>query len=186
MRIKVREMVLVSMFAALACIAAFVVRFGGAAIVPFSLIPLISMLAGLLLGARLGALSMAVYLALGLVGLPVFASPPYGGPTYFLVPTAGFLFGFVGGAYITGKIREQFAVKGFWGYLLAALAGLVIIYLIGLPYVYGILNYYMGKALGVDKVLGIAFIPYIGFDIIKALVSAVIAVPVVRQVERAR
>ena len=50
-------------------------------------------MAGLLLGARLGALSQALYVGLGLVGLPIFAAG--GGFSYVFNPTFGFLLGLV-------------------------------------------------------------------------------------------
>ena len=72
-RFSAREITLVAVFAALNVVAAMVARYGGS-IVPFSLIPFMAMLAGGLLGARLGA--MVVYILLGLAGVPVFATPP--------------------------------------------------------------------------------------------------------------
>jgi biotin transport system substrate-specific component len=74
-RFSAREITLVAVFAALNVVAAMVARYGGS-IVPFSLIPFMAMLAGGLLGARLGAMSMVVYILLGLAGVPVFATPP--------------------------------------------------------------------------------------------------------------
>ena len=108
-RFSARDITMTAVFAALAVVAAMLVRYGGS-IVPFSLMPFVVMLAGAVLGARLGALSMIVYILLGLVGVPVFASPPFGGPAYVLSPTFGFLPGFVGSAYVIGlllKNREQ-------------------------------------------------------------------------------
>ena len=52
-------------------------------------------LAGGVLNRRAAVLSILAYILLGLVGIPVFASPPYGGPGYFLLPTFGFLLGFI-------------------------------------------------------------------------------------------
>lgn len=184
MKISVKEMVLVSMFASLACAGALVVRFGGSAVVPFSIIPFVALLAGLFLGGRLGAFAMFVYFVLGLAGVPVFAAPPYGGLTYFVKPTAGFLFGFIAGAFIVGKVVESYKIKSFFGYLLASVLGIIIIYIIGLPYVYMVLNYYMGKALDIAGVLKIAFYPYIGLDMLKAAIAAAVAVPVRKHVKK--
>lgn len=181
MKISVKEMVLVSMFAALAAIGALVVRFGGTAVVPFSILPLVAIMAGMFLGGRLGALSIFVYLILGLVGVPVFAAPPYGGLTYFVKPTAGFLFGFIASAYVVGKVIEILKIRGFFGYLAASVLGIITIYIIGLPYIYLILNYYMGKAVDVAGVLKIAFYPFIGLDLLKTVIAAAVAVPVMKQ-----
>ena len=183
MKLTVREMVLVSMFAALACAGGLLLRFGGEAVVPFSILPLITLFAGVLLGGRLGALSMALYLVIGFVGVPVFAKPPYGGLVYFVNPTAGFLFGFVGAAYATGKIAELLGKNTVWAYLLASTAGLAVLYLVGLPYLYLVLNFYVGKAMDVWTVIKIGFMPFIGIDLIKALIVSIIAVPVIKQVK---
>jgi biotin transport system substrate-specific component len=181
MKLTVREMVLVSMFAALACAGGLLLRFGGTAVVPFSILPFIVMLAGVLLGGRLAALSMIVYVAMGFIGLPVFGSAPFGGPAYFVKPSAGFLFGFIAMAYVIGKILEN-KKKKVSSCFIASCLGLVALYLIGLPYLYVVLNYYVGKAVSVTAVLKIGFLPFIGFDIIKALLVSIIAVPVARQV----
>lgn len=183
MKLTVKEMTLVSMFAAFACAGGLLLRFGGEGVVPFSVLPLVVLLAGVLLGGRLGALSMVVYLIIGLIGIPVFSSAPYGGIAYFVKPTAGFLFGFIAAAYIVGRITELFRSRSIWTYMLASCAGLFFIYLIGLPYLYIVLNYIAGKAVNVAGVLKIGFLPFIGFDLIKALIVSVIAVPVSKQIK---
>jgi biotin transport system substrate-specific component len=183
MKLTVKEMTMVSMFAAFACAGGLLLRFGGEAVVPFSVLPLVVLLSGVLLGGRLGALSMIVYLIIGLIGIPVFASAPYGGIGYFLKPTAGFLFGFIAAAYIVGWITELIGKNNVWTYMAASCAGLVVIYLIGLPYLYVVLNFIAGKAVNVAGVLKIGFLPFIGFDFIKALIVSVIAVPVSKQIK---
>lgn len=183
MKLTVKEMTLVSMFAAFACAGGLLLRFGGEGVVPFSVLPLVVLLAGVLLGGRMGAISMIVYLIIGLIGIPVFASAPYGGIAYFLKPTAGFLFGFIAAAYVVGRITEVIGKNNVWTYMAASCAGLVLIYLIGLPYLYVILNFIAGKAINVAGVLKIGFLPFIGFDIIKAFIVSVIAVPVAKQIK---
>lgn len=182
MKLTVKEMTLVSMFAAFACAGGLLLRFGGNDVVPFSVLPLVVLLAGALLGSRLGALSMAVYMIIGLVGVPVFASAPYGGIAYFLKPSAGFLFGYIAAAYVVGKITELIGKNNIWTYLAATGAGLMVLYLTGLPYLFVILNFIVGKAVNVAGVLKIGFLPFIGFDLIKAVIVSVIAVPVAKQV----
>ncbi|MCD6156016.1 MAG: biotin transporter BioY, partial [Candidatus Atribacteria bacterium] len=63
--------------------------------IPFSLLPFVVVLAGWLLRPQEAFWSMSTYILLGLVGLPVFASPPFGGPAYLLKPSFGFLLGFI-------------------------------------------------------------------------------------------
>ncbi|MCL6634835.1 MAG: biotin transporter BioY [Peptococcaceae bacterium] len=179
-RFSARDITLTALFAALAVVAAMLIRYAGA-IVPFSLLPFVAMLAGGLLGPRLGALSMIVYILLGLIGVPVFARPPFGGPAYVLQPTFGFLLGFAGGAYVTGALLKNREEGGITRYFLSMAAGLAVIYLIGLPYLYIILNFYLGKATSVAQVLAIGFTPFIALDLVKAAVAAVLARAVYRR-----
>ncbi len=183
MKISVKEMAFVSMFAALACAGGLMLRFGGDVVVPFSILPFITMLAGVLMGGRLGALSLTVYLVIGLAGIPVFQTPPYGGLAYLIKPTAGFLFGFIGAAFVTGKITEKIAKNTVWSYFIASCAGIVILYLVGVPYFYVLMNFYLGKAMTVWTVLQYVFLPFIVSDVVKAALVSVIAVPVARQVK---
>ncbi|MEW6698023.1 MAG: biotin transporter BioY [Bacillota bacterium] len=179
MRFTSREIALAGLMAAIMVVVTIITRvpFVSAA-VPFSLQPLVAVLAGVLLGARIGALSMAVYLLLGLVGLPVFAKPPFGGPAYILMPTFGFLLGQVMAAYVAGKILEGNQKRSFAKYLLASLAGMAVIYLMGLPYIYGILNFYVGKAISVMGVLQIGFLPFVLWDVLKAVAVAALAMAI--------
>ena len=183
MKLTVKEMSMVSMFAALACAGGLLLRFGGTGVVPFSILPLVVLMAGALLGSRLGAISVLTYLVIGLVGIPVFAAAPFGGIAYLIKPTAGFLFGFVGGAYVVGKVTESIGKNTVFTYFTASCMGLVVIYLIGLPYLYIVLNYFVGKAVNVTGVLKMGLLPFIGFDLIKALIVSVVAVPVAKQVK---
>lgn len=169
-----RDITMTAVFAALAVVAAMLVRYAGS-VVPFSLMPLMAMLAGGLLGPRLGAISMVVYILLGLVGIPVFASPPFGGPAYVLQPTFGFLPGFACCAYVIGTLLRNRADSGFTRYFLTMTAGIAVYYLVGLPYLYGILTFYLGKTVSVAQILKIGFAPFIVMDLVKAVMAAILA-----------
>ncbi|RYD02843.1 hypothetical protein N752_22785 [Desulforamulus aquiferis] len=143
--------------------------------------PLIAILAGLLLGARAGALSVIVYIILGLIGLPVFATEPFGGPAYLLKPTFGFLLGQAAAAYVAGTIMEKCQEIKKHHYILASLVGVGVLYLVGLPYLFGILNFYLGSATTVGKVLQIGFLPFFLWDTVKAVVVALLAMAIHRR-----
>jgi len=166
-----RDMVLVAMFASLAVVAALLFRFLGGMIVPFSLLPFVALLAGGLLGARLGALSMGIYVLMGVLGMPVFEKPPFGGPAYILSPTFGFLLGFIVAAFVAGLILKGQRDAGPVRLSLAMLAGVVTIYAIGLPYLYVILKYYVGKPFDALQIVMLFFVPFIGLDLLKALAA---------------
>ena len=124
------------MFAALMMIGANITAFvpflviGG---VPITLQTFFAILAGLLLGSRLGAMAMTVYLFIGLVGAPVF-SKFGGGFGYIVNPTFGFVVSFILTAYIAGKIVEKNGK--LHGYILAALVGMIVNYLFGTNWMY--------------------------------------------------
>lgn len=98
--------------------------------VPATLQTLPVLLAGLLLGARLGALSQVVYLGLGLAGLPVFALPG-AGPGYLLGPTGGYLVGFIIAAWLAGALAPPVAGTGFGRRLAATAAGVAALHAAG-------------------------------------------------------
>ena len=98
------------------------------------------LLAALLLGPRRACLSVGVYLALGLVGVPIFAAG--GGPGYLLRPTFGFLLGFVAAAYVTAVVAARIARNmRFFPLLFATVLGMLAYYALGMLYFYGLSNY---------------------------------------------
>lgn len=104
--------------------------------IPFPLVPLtfqtvISVLAGLLCGAKKGAISMSVYCFMGLVGIPVFSAG--GGFAYVLKPSFGYVIGFIPAATVAGLIASRKGLP-FWRYVVAALAAFIVDYLVGIPY----------------------------------------------------
>jgi biotin transport system substrate-specific component len=124
------------MFAALMMIGANITAFapfltmGG---VPITLQTFFAILAGLILGSRLGAISMTVYMFVGLAGAPVFAKFS-GGFSSIISPTFGFIISFIFVAYIVGKIVEKNGHLN--SYIFAALVGCTINYLFGTNWMY--------------------------------------------------
>src|SRR5699024_2780446 len=101
--------------------------------VPITLQTFFAILAGLVLGSRLGAFTMFAYMSLGLAGVPVFAQFT-GGLTTVLSPSFGFILSFILVAYIAGKIREKYS--HYVAYLIASLIALIVNYLIGTNWMY--------------------------------------------------
>lgn len=104
--------------------------------IPFPLMPLtfqtvISVLAGLLLGWKKGAVSMAVYCFTGLIGIPVFTGG--GGIFYVLKPSFGYAVGFIFSALTAGLIAGKKCLP-FWRYIVGALAAFLVDYAVGIPY----------------------------------------------------
>ena len=125
----------------------------------------------MLLGAKYGALSQFVYVALGLVGLPIFTAG--GGFGYLLYPTRGFLIGLIPAAWVIGKLTG--GSRSIKRIVPACLAGLAVLYLVGLPYMAVVLNVYMGKGLSTWGILIAGMIPYLPGDMVKIIVVDVLA-----------
>jgi biotin transport system substrate-specific component len=126
--LSTHDLALAALLAALISVGALVSvpMFGP---VPLTLQVLFVLLAGLALGARLGALSVVAYLLVGLVA-PVYAQGASGFGV-LVGPAGGYLVGFVVAAYAVGAICERWEPRSFWSLLGSALAGLVPIYAIG-------------------------------------------------------
>src|SRR5713101_6661191 len=77
--------------------------------VPFTLQPMIVLLGGAALGSRLGMSSQALYIVLGLAGLPVFAASPVlpQGFARLLGPTGGYLMSYPIAAFVAGYLAER-------------------------------------------------------------------------------
>jgi len=176
MKISVREMTLVSMFAALTAVGAFIKV--PIPYVPFTLQFLFVLFAGMLLGKRLGLLSQVIYVMVGLTGAPVFASG--GGPAYVLQPTFGYLVGFAAGAYIVGLVVERVPGDNFKKYLFAALAGLTVVYVFGVTYLYLILNFVAHKTFSVAQALWIGVAVCLPGDLFLSMAAAAVSVKVIR------
>ncbi|WP_138419578.1 biotin transporter BioY [Aquibacillus sediminis] len=133
MKLSTRDITLSGMFAALMAIGANITSFIVIGSVPITLTTFFSILAGLLLGSRLGAISMTVYALVGLAGAPVF-SQFSGGLSALVSPTFGFIISYILVAYVVGKIVEWNA-SNHW-FIIAALVGFVINYTFGTNWLY--------------------------------------------------
>jgi biotin transport system substrate-specific component len=111
--------------------------------VPFTLQFMFALLAGVLLGSRLGALSVLCYIILGLAGLPIFASG--GGITYIFMPSFGYIVGFCAAALISGKISHAGPRPTFGRIFAGALIGMITMYALGMAYYWAISTFYLGN-----------------------------------------
>ncbi|MDX9871837.1 MAG: biotin transporter BioY [Clostridia bacterium] len=175
MKLSTRDMTRVALFTSLICVASLILKFGGEAVVPFSILPLMCLLAGGVLGARLGALSVTVYVLIGLLGVPVLSKAPYGGFTYILQPTFGFLPGFILAAFLVGFVLEKIESEHLLKYLTAMLLGIIAIYLLGIPYLYAIIKFYLGKPFSLWSAVQVGMLPFITLDLLKGILAAFVA-----------
>ena len=168
---KTKDMVLCALFTVLIALGAFIKI--PIPVVPFTLQFLFTLLAGLLLGSRLGAISVILYVALGLLGLPIFAEG--GGLWYILKPSFGYLIGFILGTYVTGKLTEDLPEFFFKKVLMANFLGLLIVYGCGMIYYYIICNYVIHTPIALWPLFLYCFILAVPGDICLCVFGTVLA-----------
>ncbi len=181
-KINTQDMVLCGVFTTLIAVGAFIKV--PVPVVPFTLQFLFTMLAGLLLGGRKGALSVGVYILLGLVGLPIFAEG--GGFWYILKPSFGYLLGFMLAAYVTGRMVER---KGrlSTGWVMAVnFLGLFIVYAAGMIYYYVICNYVIDTPIALGPLFLYCFVLAVPGDICLCILAAILTVRVKPVFDRMR
>jgi biotin transport system substrate-specific component len=176
-RTRATDLALVAVMAALVAVCAVAPPVPTGVGVPVTLQTFGVLLAGLVLGARRGAAAAALYVAVGLAGVPVLAGGT-GGPGVLAGPTAGYLLAFVPAAAVAGALGGLARrVAPRWRYAVLAAAGLVA----GLAVIHpaGIAGLVVrtGLPLRAAVVADLAFVPG---DALKALVAAAVAAGVLR------
>lgn len=169
-KISTKDLTLIGLFTALTAAGAFIKI--PVPVVPFTLQFLFTTLAGLLLGGKKGAISVGIYVFLGLMGLPFFASG--GGIGYIFNPTFGYLIGFCAGAYLTGKIANAKPQPSFKRILVSCFLGLLVVYLFGMVYYYFISNLYLGEPVGLWSLFLYCFILAVPGDIVLCFIGSVL------------
>ena len=179
-RTDTRSLVLAGLFAALTAIGAFIrIPLG---ITSITLQFLFTALAGVLLGAKWGALSQGAYVVLGLAGLPIFTLG--GGLGYVLQPSFGFLLGLIPTAVLIGVLTRGRGTDPL-RVAVACLAGLGVLYLAAVPYMYLILNLYLGREMPLWDVVRTGMLLYLPGDGVKIAVTCLVSRPLVRALNRA-
>lgn len=184
-KLRPLDLALTAMFVALMAIGANITSwapFLQVANVPLTMQPFFAILAGILLGSRLGSLSMFVYMLVGLAGAPVFAQFQSGFDT-LLSPTGGFILSFIPVAYVTGLIVERNHEPTLGTFAVASAVGIILVYFIGTNYMYIAVNGWMGSSMS----YGSAWTVMMWFavkDIIFTAIGAVIAPRIYNAVHR--
>jgi biotin transport system substrate-specific component len=143
--------------------------------VPITFQPIVVLLSGLVLGARLGAISQCLYLAAGMAGLPVFAlsaTLPMG-PLRLLGPTGGYLMAYPFAAYVVGACAQRGLDRRWAGAVLAMVLGLAVIYVCGVLW----LGYFArlagaSAAIGLGQAFATGIAPFAIADVLKIAVVA--------------
>jgi biotin transport system substrate-specific component len=147
--------------------------------VPLSMQSFFVLMSGLLLGPKYGPLSQVFYIAMGLIGLPVFAGGA-GGMQHVLAPSFGFLIGFVFSSWVAGLLAPK--VKTARGtallyiqYVLVCLAATVALFVVALPCFYLNMRYVAGMPVTVARTLELALLPFLAASLIKAVLAGGLA-----------
>jgi biotin transport system substrate-specific component len=138
--------------------------------VPFTLQPMVVLLAGAALGSRLGMISQLCYLALGLAGLPVFAASPLPqGAARLLGPTGGYLMSYPFAAFVAGYLAERGFDRRYLTSVLAMAAGLTVVFSCGV----GWLAFGAPHA-GLTAAAAAGLTPFLPADVVKILLAATV------------
>ena len=144
-----RDMTFVALFTALTAACAVFPPFQP----PFVPAPVIVqnigvMLAGSILGAKRGSLSLLLFVVLVAIGMPILTGWR-GGFGVILGPTGGFILSWIAAAWVVGWLVEKnWARLGFWNLLLFnVIGGIFVVYAIGIPWLALVANMEFGKAL---------------------------------------
>ncbi len=135
--------------------------------VPITMQTFVVLVVGMAFGWRLGATTVLIYLAEGMVGLPVFAGTPERGIglAYMVGPTGGYLLGFLFAAAVVGWLGERGWDRRIATTLAAMVLGTTIIYVPGLIW--------LGMTIGWDKpVLELGLWPFLLGDALKIGLAA--------------
>ena len=132
--------------------------------VPMTMQPFAVLVLGMLCGARLAAATVALYLAEGAVGLPVFAAG--GGIAYLAGPTAGYLFGFLAAATLMGHLAQRGWDRKIGSTIVAMTLGVAVIYLFGVSW--------LAYLLGLEKAIAVGLLPFLLGDATKIVVAALL------------
>lgn len=178
-RFDTRDLTRIAVFAAI--IAALglpgaIPVFGG---VPITAQTLGVMLAGVVLGSWRGAAAVLVFEILVFVGLPLL-SGGYGGAGVFFGPSAGYLIGWIFGAFVIGAIVRAHQVKPVWWRVAlgSIVGGIVVVYAFGIP----VQSLLTKLPLGATALSSVVFLPG---DILKVVIVTVISLALWRAYPRA-
>lgn len=138
---------------------------------PFTPVPLTGqtfgvLLLGATLGSKRGVAAMALYIAMGALGLPVFAGGA-AGLTYLSGATLGYLIGFVAAAYVIGLLAERGLERSVRTSLIPFLVGTILIYICGIAWLTVVLGSF-------SKAVAAGLLPFLIGDGIKLIAAALV------------
>ncbi len=168
-----------ALFAALLCVLSpIAVPIGP---VPVTLGLFAVMLCGVVLGSLRGTVSVAVYLLIGVLGLPVF-SGAMGGASRLVGPTGGYLWGYLLCTLLIG-LRRYLPAKRLFSEM--AIAFFFCLFALAAVYLCGTVQYSLYAGISFSEALKIAVFPFVLIDLAKCLAAAVLGVLLCRTLRKA-
>ena len=140
--------------------------------VPMTMQTFVVLLLGISLGPKVGTMSVILYLAEGILGMPVFSNSPEKGSgiIYFTGPTMGYLIGFIFASFLAGKINYKSNILIIFLKLILVVS---VIYILGMAW--------LGFLLGWDKpIFDIGAKPFLLAEVTKILLLTVITKQLVK------
>jgi biotin transport system substrate-specific component len=139
-------------------------------VLPFSPVPITGqtfavLLLGALYGSKRGPATVVTYLALGVMGLPVFAGGTFG-LSRLVGPTAGYLVGFLAAAFVVGLLSERGWDRKPWATAVSMIIGNGIIYVTGILW--------LSRFVGWQAVLSTGFLPFLPGDALKIALATIL------------
>ncbi|MGO1922356.1 MAG: biotin transporter BioY [Jeotgalicoccus sp.] len=164
---KTKHLVFAALFTALIAVGAQIrVPLGP---IPFTLqVPMV-LLAGLLLGKKMGLISITAYIFIGLIGIPVFAGA--GGLGSLVSPSFGFVLGFIPGVVIAAVGGNEQTGR----MITFTLLGMGAIFICGVLYFSFIMNTVIGTPMSLTEIMMAAVVPFLIKDVILAVLTVMFA-----------
>ena len=163
MKFSVKQMALIGLMTAVICVLGPLALNIPVSPVPISLGFLAIYFVVIVVGMKLGTISVIIYILLGLAGIPVFTNFT-GGPAKLFGPTGGYIIGYIFMALICGFFVDRFGKKLPF-YFLGMVLGTVICYLFGTVW----LGYQMDMTF--TQALAAGVFPYIPGDLLKLIIA---------------
>ena len=142
--------------------------------VPMTLQTLAVLMIGVTAGARLAGATVLAWLALGAMGLPVFATGA--GLAYMAGPTGGYLAGFLAAAVAVGHLADKGHGRSVLSAVAMLLLGVAIIYVLGLAWLAGLI--------GAEKAIAGGLMPFIPAEVLKVALGTAILTAAWKQAKR--
>ena len=161
-----------ALFCTLICVGSFI-RIPIPNMMPMTLQTFFVLLTALVLPFKASILAIVTYIALGLIGLPIFSGG--GGLGYVLMPNFGFIIGFFIATVTIGVLVQKLKNRKLWHYIIVSLLGIIVIFISGILYFALITNVYNNNSYSAIWFIQTVFLPFLPKEIICIILASISA-----------